>query len=107
MVGILNSICVVIFKIIVVFEGCKTYMEETIAQLNRIVVVQYINIAIVLLFAQFSLGFDAEEFGLIILVGKYRDFDSPWYFDVGAKIVMASLSNAFASFFGKLFEPAG
>ena len=39
MVGLINTICVEIFKTIVVFEGCKTVMEESIAQINRIVMV--------------------------------------------------------------------
>ena len=104
MVGLLNTICVEIFKIVVIFEGCRTYMEESLQQLKRIVAVQYINIAIVLLFAQFSFGYSADDLGLIILVGIYRDFDSPWYFDVGAKICVACLTNCFASFFSKLFE---
>jgi len=43
--------------------------------------------------------------GIPILNGKYRDFDTDWYFDVGAKIMMATLANTVAPFFSKLFEP--
>ena len=39
MISILNVICVVIFEMIVVFEKCRTYMDETIAQFSRIVMV--------------------------------------------------------------------
>jgi len=39
------------------------------------------------------------------LMGKYRDFDTLWYYDVGAKITMAMISNSLAPH-GKTFtEP--
>jgi len=62
------------------------------------------NIACVLIFADFNLG-QVSEGGISILMGKHRDFDTPWYFDVGAKISMAMISNSIAPFFSKLFEP--
>lgn len=39
MISVLNAICVVIFEIIVVFEKCRTYMDETMAQFRRIFLV--------------------------------------------------------------------
>jgi len=57
MISILNVICVMVFEKIVVFEKCRTFMEETTAQFSRIVMVQYMNIALVLIFADFSLGY--------------------------------------------------
>ena len=38
-------------------------------------------------------------------MGKYRDFDTPWFYDVGAKITVAMISNTVAPHFAKLFEP--
>lgn len=69
------------------------------------------NIAAVLLFADFSLGSVnvSEEVGIpvlsMILAGRYRDFDTIWYFKVGAKISFAMISNSIAPFFGELFQP--
>lgn len=62
------------------------------------------NIALVLLFADFSLG-KVSEGGISILMGKHRDFDTAWYYDVGAKITMAMVSNSIAPYASKLFEP--
>jgi len=36
-------------------------------------------------------------------MGKYRDFDTLWYYDVGAKITMAMISNSLAPH-GKTFS---
>ena len=65
--------------------------------------VQYCMIALVLLFADFSLGYASDEVGLPILVGKFKDFDTDWFFDVGAKIQFTMISNSISPFFGKLF----
>ena len=35
-----------------------------------------------------------KETGLKLLVGKYRDFDTKWYYDVGTKICVAMISNS-------------
>ena len=105
MIGILNSICVAIFEIIVIFEKCQTYMEFTKAQFERIFIVQYLNIALVLIFADFSLGYAESELGLPILVGKHKDFDTAWFYDVGAKISFAMVTNSVSSFFGRLAHP--
>ena len=59
-----------------------------------------------LLIADFNLGASArEEMSIPILVGKYRDFDTKWYYDIGAKISMAMVSNSIAPFAGKVFQP--
>jgi len=40
MIGLLNTICVAIFEQVpVLFEGCLTYQEQTMAQFERIVIV--------------------------------------------------------------------
>lgn len=105
MIGLINTICVVLFEIIVIFEKCLTFETETKAQFNRMVTIQYMNIALVLIFADFSLGYAKQGTGFAILQGNYKDFDTNWYKDVGAKITMAMVSNSIAPFFAKLFEP--
>ena len=37
--------------------------------------------------------------------GKYRDFDTNWYYDVGAKICMTMLPQCFTPFISAAFEP--
>ena len=40
MIAVLNAICVAIFEHVpVLFEGCLTYQEQTMAQFERIVIV--------------------------------------------------------------------
>jgi hypothetical protein len=63
------------------------------------------NIALVLIFADFSLGYGTPDGGFAVLQGNYKDFDTSWYKDVGAKITMAMVSNSIAPFAAKLFEP--
>jgi hypothetical protein len=64
-----------------------------------------LNIACILLFADFNLGFANNSLGIPILIGKYRDFDKNWYYDDGAKITMAMVSNSIAPWASKLADP--
>lgn len=77
--GAINGICVFLFETIVHFEGCVTYMDLTIAQIERITIIQYVNIALVLIFAEFNLGSVKKEDSGLVLNGRFRDFDSAWY----------------------------
>lgn len=105
MIGILNAVCVAVFELVpVMFEGCLTYQAQTRAQFSRIVIIQFMFIACVLLFADFSLG-ESKTTGFPILQGNYRDFDTGWYFAVGSKISFAMISNSIAPFFGELAQP--
>lgn len=79
MIAIINVICVVIFELIVCFEKYQTYEEQTIAQYSRITIIQVLNIAFILLLAEFNLGRPEIGWGLPVLVGKYKDFDTAWY----------------------------
>lgn len=95
LIGAINGICVFLFETIpVFFEKCQTYAEETYAQFNRIFVIQFLNIGCILLFCDFTTGYTEEEMGVPFLTGKFRDFDTAWYYDVGAKITMAMISNS-------------
>ena len=40
-----------------------------------------------------------------MFVGKYKDFDTAWYEDVGVKITIVMIAQTFTTFFGRLFEP--
>ena len=86
------------------FRSCLTYQGQTKSQFHRIIIIQFVFIACVLLFADFSLGEDTQT-GFSILEGRYRDFDTNWYFAVGSKISFAMISNSIAPFFGELAQP--
>lgn len=107
LIGAINGICVFLFEVIpVFFEKCLTYAEETLAQFNRIFVIQFLNIGCLLLFVDFGTGYSKEEAGVPFLVGKHRDFDTAWYFDIGAKITVAMISNSLIGpFASKAFQP--
>jgi hypothetical protein len=64
-----------------------------------------LNIACILIFADFHAGDQKDDKIIEFLKGNYKDFDTPWYFDVGAKIQLAMISNIVVPFLGKLFEP--
>jgi hypothetical protein len=58
-----------------------------------------------MLFSDFTLGFERKKGSLPILVGKYQDFDTLWYYDIGAKITMAMISNSIAPMVAPGVEP--
>ena len=94
-IGAINGICVFLFEIIpIVFEKCLTHSDLTLAQFNRIFVIQFLNIGCLLIFCDFSTGYNDVSDGWGILSGKHRDFDTAWYYDVGAKITVAMISNS-------------
>ena len=43
--------------------------------------------------------------GVPVLVGKYRDFDTDWFYSVGVQISVAMISNSVAPYVGKVLEP--
>ena len=59
------------------------------------------------IFSDFSIGLPAKETGLPpgVLAGRYRDFDTDWFNDIGAKVTMAMISNSVAPHAGKAAEP--
>ena len=100
--SVINSVCVSLFQLAPPwFEKCLTYKDEIYLQFERVCVIQWLNVGVLYLLADFSLGY-ASESGVMILMGKYRDFDTDWYFDVGAKIAVAMICNCLSPSF-KLF----
>ena len=104
-IALINVTCVLIFELVVTFEKYQTYEDQTIAQYTRITMIQVLNIAFILLLAEFNLGRPDIGFGLPMLMGKYKDFDTVWYQDVGVKITIVMLTQSFGTFGGRLFEP--
>lgn len=58
-----------------------------------------------MLFSDFTTGFERKPGSLPILVGKHQDFDTGWYYDIGAKITMAMISNSIAPVIAPSVEP--
>jgi hypothetical protein len=56
MISLINTICVALFEMMAPLEKCLTLPTETKAIFNKIVIVQYLNIAMILIFADFHLG---------------------------------------------------
>ena len=110
MVGAINGIVCFIFEATGPLEKNLTYEGEYRGIYNKIGMIQFLNIGVLFLLSDFTLGFEddsqkGKKGAIKVLMGKYRDFDTLWYFDVGAKITMAMISNSLAPH-GKTFaEP--
>jgi predicted exporter len=78
-VVVINIIMCIIFERIVSFEKRQTANDETIAQFQKITIVQYINIGIVILLVNFD-SLQEPLLGFIpILNGDYTGFTAKWY----------------------------
>jgi len=105
MVGAINGIVCFIFEAVAPFEKCLCYTDEDRGIFERITMIQFLNIGALFIFSDFTLGFDRKSFSIPILVGNHKDFDTAWYYEVGAKISMAMVSNSIAPHGGKFAEP--
>jgi len=83
---LINAICVFLFEIMAPLEKCLTIPTETKATFNKIVIVQFLNIACILLFADFHVGEQTEDKVIELLKGNFVDFDTMWYYLDGSKI---------------------
>lgn len=83
---IINAICVTLFEIMAPLEKCLTIPTETKAIFNKIVIVQFLNIACILLFADFHVGKQKDDKAIEFLKGNFIDFDTLWYYLDGSKI---------------------
>ena len=104
MVALINIIVCLIFELVAPLEKCLTFTEEDRGIFKRIVVIQFLNVGCLFLFSDFSLAFERSD-GLPVLNGKYRDFDTPWFYDIGGKVTIAMLSNSLSPHFARSFEP--
>jgi hypothetical protein len=77
-ISLINVITCVIFERIAAFERSHTTNDETRRQFQKILIMQFINIAIVILLVNIN-AFDNGLFGLPILAGEYDDLDAKWY----------------------------
>ena len=68
--------------------------------------IQFVNIVVLLLIADFSLYRESQALGLPLLLGKHKDFGSSWYADVGVKITCTTIAYSLSPFVSRLIgEP--
>ena len=68
----------------------------------KITILQYCNIAVVILFTDFNSN--DRIYGLPLLVGKYIDFTPDWYRKVGSSLCFTLLLNTVTPHISKILE---
>jgi len=93
-----------IFEKMAIIEKKHTVNEETTGQFIKILMMQFMNIALVVLIVNMKLPF-GKSWGLPIFNGDYVDFDSGWYENVGKTICLTMVINIFSPHASKLVWP--
>jgi len=88
---IINSVVPIIFDKLTALEGHKTKTVETLRTFEKVTLMQYFNIAIVLLLVNMNIGISLG--GFPILDGEYSDFGVDWYKNIGAALCFTLLIN--------------
>ena len=105
-VVVINIVICTIFELISKAEKHHTQNDETLGQFQKITIMQFINIAIIILLVNFNLGdmFDDVKIGHEsgFLAGEYTDFSALWYYNVGATLCVTLSMNVFSPHLGKL-----
>lgn len=107
-VVLINVIICVIFEQISKLERHHTQNAETLGQFQKITIMQFVNIAVVVLMVNFNLrALEGKMlFGFIpILNGEHMDFTVSWYYNVGATLCTTLLFNIFSPHASKLLQP--
>ena len=104
----INVITCTIFEMIVRVERKHSVNEETNGQFTKITLMQFINIAIVVLCVNFDfIQGDGLFLGFIpIFNGAYPDFTVSWYAKVGKTLCMTLLIAIFSPYASKMAFPA-
>lgn len=107
-VVMINIIACIVFEKMASFEKKHTVNDETYSQFMRITMMQFINIAVIILVVNIDLTPDDSNFlGFIpIFNGDYEDFTVQWYDQVGKTICTTLLINIFSPHGSKLMFPA-
>ena len=104
-VVVINIAICTFFDKIVFIEKRHTINEETMGQFKKITIMQFINIAVVILLVNFD-SLDAPFLGFIpILQGEYNDFTSYWYGQVGKTLCITLMINIFSPHASKIAFP--
>lgn len=104
-VVLINVITCFIFEKISFVERQLTVNDETKGQFQKITIMQFINIALVVLLINFNL-IDGLFLGFIpILDGSYPDFTAFWYAQIGQQLCLTLMLNIFSPHFSKIALP--
>lgn len=104
-VTVINIVTNTIFEKIVFVEKKHTINDETSGQFTKILLMQFINIAVVILVVNMQLV-KGRLFGFLPLFnGQYTDFNSDWYGNVGKTLCLTMLINIFSPHASKLLLP--
>lgn len=98
MVSVINTIAIMIFVAITYIEAHHSISDETYSSFTRITIMQFINIAVIIMLVNFNLDglegtYERDEEALFwkhvgIFDGAYADFTVQWYFNIGASICL-------------------
>jgi len=91
-VTLINIITCMIFEKMAIVEKKHTVNEETTGQFIKIFIMQFMNIALVVLIVNMNLSIGFLSF-LPIFNGEYLDFNSGWYENVGKTICLTMVIN--------------
>jgi len=103
-ISIVNIIICMIFERLAYLDGAHTTNDETKSQFQKILLLQFLNIGVVILLVNINI-FDGGLAGLPILGGDYDDLSSEWYSQVGKTICFTLFLNIFSPHASKLFWP--
>lgn len=103
-ISIINVLASTIFSILGEFEKKYTKNDQTMSTFIKITILQYFNIAVVILLVAFDIKLDIlNAFG--ILVGDYTDFSVDWYRKIGATLSMTILINSVSPHISPIMKP--
>jgi hypothetical protein len=101
----INVIACMIFEMMISLEKKQTINEETTSQFTKITIIQFINVAMIVILVNFDL-LEGNFLGFIpILNGDYQDFSVQWYANVGKTLCMTMLIGIFSPHASKLSLP--
>lgn len=104
-VTLINMITCIIFEKMAIVEKKHTVNDETTGQFIKILIMQYMNIALVVLIVNMKLV-NGKFLGFLPLFnGEYIDFNSGWYENVGKTICLTMVMNIFSPHISKLIMP--
>ena len=105
MVTVINLIASTLFTYMVKIERKHTINEETEALFIKKTLIQYINIALIVLAVNFDF-LEGNFLGFIpIFNGTYKDFTAAWYTNVGKTLTLTLFINIFSPHISYLFMP--
>ena len=114
MIIFINALINYIFELISGWEKHHSESEQTIYQFKKIVIMQFVNIALIVLLVNFNLQNQYAEDGgkglwllgfMPILRGQYVDFSVGWYNNVGTVLCITLLINILSPHGSLLFQP--